>query len=135
MKRNEINILLNIYNPFIRFSGKCTMISNIDEFPTNDKLLKTLYHHFDFGFVQSCKKFNITNIPQEIVNMITQYLNVNICFNDVKTFYKDCFYRDLYILEQDTDLEYLESKTRKDYIYSNIRFTIIDLIYKKIDKK
>lgn len=103
------------------------MILNIDEFPTNDKLLKTLYQHFDLGFVQSCRKFNIINIPQEIVNMITQYLNVNICFNDVKTFYKDCFYRDLYILEQDTDLEYVESKTRKDYIYSNIRFTIIDI--------
>ena len=104
-------ILLRIYNPIIHVDKDSKLNTNFDAFPDDIKLLYAMYWVFDMGVLHACKKFNISQLIDDITSKeILSYLRPNeMSLRKAIHFYRQCFYRDLF---------YLENKLHNQYSYS-----------------
>jgi hypothetical protein len=104
-------MLLRIYNPIIHFDKDSKLNTNFDAFPDDIKLLYAMYWVFDMGVLHACKKFNISQLIDDITSKeILSYLRPNeTSLRKAKNFYIQCFYRDLFYLEHNVHNEYTYS--------------------------
>ena len=121
------NILLSHYLPNVKCKGKTNLDTNLHLYPNTNQILTILWRQMDIGHIHCCKKINIQDFPNEIMDEIISYLYPHgVSVSYVISFWDSIF------MDQFVSLRYYEQL--KNNGYSETRLFIIEMYVHLLSK-